>query len=269
MRFPGLALLLSVVATLGSKLLGFLLLFVFGIGLSTPLLIVGTFSSSLNLLPRAGMWMIEVKKLFGFFMFGMCFYYISYIVPFNILSWFIALFIAAAGIYYSYSGVYKAPSPLWKKINCWLGVLLIAGSLMLFFQAYRLNTYAQYDQYNPEQHHIWHTDYEKARSQAQLENKKLFVDFWATFCPVCLAINKTTFTQSFIINSLQHFVLLKVDGTHNANQPFNRLKDTYAIKGFPTFLLIDPQTETVIKEWGSEIYSMAHEELIKEFEQYY
>ena len=58
---PGLALLLTIVATLGNNLLGFLLLFSFGIGLSIPLLIIGTFSSSINILPQAGMWMIEVK----------------------------------------------------------------------------------------------------------------------------------------------------------------------------------------------------------------
>src|SRR5579872_5316108 len=60
---PGLMLLLSIVTTLGSKWLGFLLLFSFGIGLSLPLLLVGTFSTSLNMLPRAGMWMLENKSV--------------------------------------------------------------------------------------------------------------------------------------------------------------------------------------------------------------
>src|SRR5581483_1012022 len=76
---PGLALLLSIVATLGNKFLGFLYLFIFGVGLGLPLLIVGAFSSSLSLLPQAGTWMIEVKKFFSFIIFGMCFYYLSYI----------------------------------------------------------------------------------------------------------------------------------------------------------------------------------------------
>lgn len=265
---PGLALLLSIVATLGSKLLGFLLLFVFGIGLSMPLLLVGTFSSSLDLLPRAGMWMVEIKKLFGFVIFGMCFYYISYIVPFSILSWFIALFVAMTGIYYIYSGLYMPHTTAWKKVISWIGVLLLASSILLFFQAYRAITYAHVDEYDA-QKHLWHTEYEPALIQAHNENKKLFIDFWAVFCPVCLAINKTVFTKQSIIDSLQHFTLLKVDGTHTINKPFNQLKEKYMIQGFPTFLLVDPTTETVIKEWGSEIYSMPNEQLIKEFEFYY
>jgi len=56
---PGLVLLLSIVATLGDRLLGFVLLFSFGIGLSLPLLLIGTFSSSLALLPHAGTWMVD------------------------------------------------------------------------------------------------------------------------------------------------------------------------------------------------------------------
>jgi thioredoxin:protein disulfide reductase len=261
---PGLVLLLSIVATLGNKILGFLLLFAFGIGLSTPLLIVGTFSSSLNLLPKAGLWMVEIKKIFGFMIFGMCFYYISYIVSFTILLWFIGIFTASIGIYYLHSSQTMI-SPTWKKITLFLGILLITCAVIIFFQAYRAMTYGNRDTYDPHKN-LWHTDYENTLNQARKEDKKLFIDFWATFCPVCLAINKTTFTKPKIIAALQTFVMLKVDGTYNSNKPYDRLKDKFGIKGFPTFLLIDPTTETIIKEWGGEIYDMADETLIKEFE---
>ena len=258
---PGLAVLLSIVATLGNKLLGFLLLFVFGVGLSTPLLIVGSFSSSLSLLPRAGMWMIEIKKLFGFMIFGMCFYYISYIVPMTILLWIIALFTAGAGCYYIYSGHNLKHSRVWKKINIWVGIVLVASSIVLLFQAYRITTYAQVDMYSND---LWHTDYDTALAQARLENKKLFIDFWATFCPICLAINKTVLTKPSILKALQEFVMVKVDGTYSSNKPYKQIKDKFSIKGFPTFLLIDPSDETIVKEWGGELYDMQEEQFISE-----
>lgn len=263
---PGLAVLLSIVATLGNKLLGFLLLFVFGIGLSTPLLIVGAFSSSLNLLPRAGTWMIEIKKIFGFMIFGMCFYYISYIVPYTILLWFIGLFIASVGIYYIHSSQSLHSGSL-KKVTLLLGILSMAGSVIVFFQAYRALTYANQDAYDPHKN-LWHTNYEIARMQAQKENKKMFLDFWATFCPVCLAINKTTLTKPSIIAALQKFVMVKVDGSYTSNKPYDLLKEKFGIKGFPTFLLIDPETETIIQEWGGEIYDMPEEKFIDELKKY-
>lgn len=259
---PGLVLLLSIVATLNNIFLGFFLLFVFGIGLSTPLLIVGTFSSSLNLLPRAGLWMVEIKKLFGFMIFGMCFYYINYIIPTSILLWILGAFIAGVGLYYSYTSQKMAES-LWKKINFWLGIVALIASALIFFQAYRYNTYAKEDSYN-EHKNLWHSSYEHALEQARLENKKLFIDFWATFCPVCLAINKTVLTKFALIQALkENYILLKVDGSHNANIPYATLKNKFPIKGFPTFLIVDPTTETIISEFGGELYDMAEEEFIE------
>jgi len=259
---PGLVLLLSIVATLNSKILGFLLLFVFGIGLSTPLLIVGAFSSSLALLPRAGLWMVEIKKLFGFMIFGICFYYINYIIPTQILLWILAIFMVGVGMYYSYTSQKMAPG-VWKKINFWLGIIAMSASILIFFQAYRLATYAKKDAYDNHSH-LWHTTYEGALEQARLENKKLFIDFWATFCPICLAINKTVLTKPAIIEALQeNFVLLKVDGSHNANIPYALLKNKFPIKGFPTFLIVDPVTEVIVSELGGEIYDMDNDMLIE------
>lgn len=259
---PGLVLLLSVVATLNNAFLGFLLLFVFGIGLSTPLLIVGAFSSSLSLLPRAGLWMVEIKKLFGFMIFGMCFYYASYIIPLYILNWFIALFVAAVGIYYLYTSQTLYTSSKTKKFTYLVGILCIATSVVLFFTAYRAVTYGSDDEY--EERGSWHTNYEQALAQAQQEGKKLFIDFWATFCPICLAINKTVLTKPTIINKLQElFVLLKVDGSHNGNVPYNTLRTKFSVTGFPTFLIVDPETEAIVAQFGGELYDMPEDELIK------
>lgn len=79
---PGLALLLTIVATLANKFLGFILLFTFGLGLSTPLVLIGTFSNAMNLLPRAGIWMMTVKKSFGWLLIIMSLYFLNNLVPF-------------------------------------------------------------------------------------------------------------------------------------------------------------------------------------------
>lgn len=71
---PPLAILLTFVAKRGSPVVGFAVLLAFALGMGMLLLVVGTFSSSLSLLPRAGTWMLEVKKFFGFVMVAMCVY---------------------------------------------------------------------------------------------------------------------------------------------------------------------------------------------------
>jgi thiol:disulfide interchange protein DsbD len=257
---PGLALVLTVVATLGSTFLGFLLLFAFGVGLSMPLLVVGTFSSSLNMLPSAGMWMIEVKRLFGFMLLGMCFYYLSYVAPFHILMGLVAATLIIVGIFYINSA--QRSFGFWKSFNHLLGIGLIAGSVVVGYYgvtAYLLppESYCTTDQ---EQ-----MSYECARELALSENKKIFIDFWATFCPVCLAINKKVLPDETVKKSLENYIILKVDGTYDSNEPFATLEKKYDIKGFPTFLIVDPKTETVIERLGAEIYDMKPTELADTF----
>jgi thiol:disulfide interchange protein len=255
---PGLALLLSVVAALGNKILGFLMLFVFGVGLSMPLLIVGTFSSSLNLLPRAGLWMVEIKKLFGFIMLGMCLYYASYIVPLTYMLWITALFLLSIAAYYLYHSL-SLKNTL-RLVTTLLGFSLIAAATVVGIQAFNATFSAQEKHTEDE---LWLTDYAHALQEARAEHKKLFIDFWATFCPICLAINKKVLTRPATLAALRkQYVLLKVDGTYASNETYAQLRTLYNITGFPTFLVVDPTTEQVTLRMGGEIYEMPEAELI-------
>jgi len=53
------------VGSSGSVVYGASLLFTFAFGLGFLLLILGTFAGVLASLPRAGAWMVTVKKVFG------------------------------------------------------------------------------------------------------------------------------------------------------------------------------------------------------------
>lgn len=58
-----------------SALMGFLYLFVFSLGMCSLLIAVGVSTGTLSRLPRAGMWMVRIKKLFGVVMLGVAEYY--------------------------------------------------------------------------------------------------------------------------------------------------------------------------------------------------
>ncbi len=132
---PGLLLLLTLVTTFNNMLLGFGLLFVFGIGLGIPLLIIGTFSGSLNVLPRAGQWMVDVKQFFGFIMLATAFYFLQAIVPWHILSASFWIFALVVGIFYLYQGQRASHKTyLFKNL---IGIILVALSVYLFFYAYK------------------------------------------------------------------------------------------------------------------------------------
>jgi cytochrome c-type biogenesis protein len=72
---PAFAVVLTWVSTTQSAVLGFLYLFVFSLGMTALLAVVGVSSGSIALLPRAGAWMVWVKKGAGVVMLAMAEYY--------------------------------------------------------------------------------------------------------------------------------------------------------------------------------------------------
>jgi thiol:disulfide interchange protein DsbD len=73
---PVMAAVLTWVTRTKSAVLGFVYLFVFSIGMCALLVAVGVSSGSLSRLPRAGVWMIRVKKTFGLVMLAVAEYYL-------------------------------------------------------------------------------------------------------------------------------------------------------------------------------------------------
>lgn len=72
---PAFAAVLTWVATTRSGWLGFVYLFVFSLGMTALLVVVGLFSGTLAALPKAGVWMAWIKKGAGIVLLGMAEYY--------------------------------------------------------------------------------------------------------------------------------------------------------------------------------------------------
>ena len=73
---PVMAAVLTWVSTTKSGVLGFIYLFVFSIGMCALLVVVGLFSGTVARLPRAGAWMVWVKRLFALIMLAVAEYYL-------------------------------------------------------------------------------------------------------------------------------------------------------------------------------------------------
>jgi len=72
---PAFAAVLTWVAGTKSGALGFLYLFAFSLGMTAILVVVGLFSGSIAALPRAGRWMVWMKKAGGVVLIAMAEYY--------------------------------------------------------------------------------------------------------------------------------------------------------------------------------------------------
>jgi len=73
---PVMAAVLTWVTTTKRAALGFVYLFTFSLGLCALLVVVGLFSGTVARLPRAGAWMVWVKRGFALVMLGVAEYYL-------------------------------------------------------------------------------------------------------------------------------------------------------------------------------------------------
>lgn len=72
---PAFAVVLTWVATTQNAIMGFVYLFVFSLGMTALLVVVGLSSGTLAALPKAGRWMVWIKKGAGIIMLGVAEYY--------------------------------------------------------------------------------------------------------------------------------------------------------------------------------------------------
>ena len=72
---PAFAAVLTWVASTRSGVLGFVYLFVFSLGMTALLVVVGLFSGTVATLPKAGIWMVWIKRAAGVIMLAMAEYY--------------------------------------------------------------------------------------------------------------------------------------------------------------------------------------------------
>ena len=73
---PVMAAVLTWVTATKSGVLGFIYLFVFSLGMCTLLIVVGLFSGTVARLPRAGAWMVWIKRVFALIMLAVAEYYL-------------------------------------------------------------------------------------------------------------------------------------------------------------------------------------------------
>ncbi len=259
---PGLLLLLTLVTNIGSLFMGFILLFAFGFGLGIPLLLIGTFSGSLSMLPRAGAWMVDIKQFFGFIMLATCFYFLNILVPSFILNWAMALFIMIVGIFY----LKTAPSTrgTTARIKNGFGILLVAASVYAFFHAYKV-TDMHFNQ--KEQCTIWISDFQKGLQIAQNNHKLLLLDIGAPYCSICKAIDKKLFAQQNVLTVLENFVTVKIDDLEK-DEVTKAIQKQFHILGAPTIIVWDPEKSTEVYRWGAELYDFSVDEFIKALEQF-
>jgi thiol:disulfide interchange protein len=134
---PVLIALLSWVSQSGNVFLGFLLTFIFSLGMGIIFLLVGTFSGVISAMPRGGNWMNYIKYFFSIILIGGGIYIINLIAPawLNLLLW--GIFLVAVSVFI---GLFKTHEGYGFRRRAYKFIVLVLflTGIFLFYKSLEL-----------------------------------------------------------------------------------------------------------------------------------
>ncbi len=250
---PFVAGILLYIATAGSPILGFLILFVFAIGLGTLYIVIGTFSSAISALPGSGGWMEQVKKFFGFVLLLMAVYFLRTIVSPEIVAFITALLLLALGVFGGGLDRLTPESGFFLRLKKYIGILaIIVGVYLLGGTILRQGFIlppagdwlpAQMGTTRSDERSLiqWSSDLESGLAQAQRDGRPVLIDTWATWCINCKVLEKETFGNAAVADEARRFVALKVQLENSGTEITKDFMQRFGLKHYslPTTLLLD------------------------------
>lgn len=242
---PVLVAILTYVASTQNKVMGFLFLFTYAVGLGLIFIAMGVFTELSRALPRSGPWMNAFKFILGTLMLSAFYYYLELLLP---ERWFdLALgvgLIILASVYGAFLAADQVASPLNKIRKGLMQAVLLVGVGYIALAAFELRPYIRgrimaNDSLNQIQKLQWQVYSEDLLAEAAKNRKPVIIDFWAEWCAACHELEEHTFSDARVRAMGQNFVFLKFDATKDSDK-LRELKKKYGIQGLPTVIFINP-----------------------------
>ncbi|MEL7967911.1 protein-disulfide reductase DsbD [Vreelandella neptunia] len=239
------------ISSTGDAAMGGSVLFALGMGMGVPLLLVGTFGTTL--LPRSGAWMNGVKIAFGLLLLGVAIWMIERLVaaPIALLLW-AALAIGTALALGALS--FNQPQG-WPRARQTLGLLLLAWGIVLVIGAAQggsnpLRPLAATSSISGEPQ-TEALDFIKVNSLNELEaaiaqaegaNQPVFVHFTADWCISCKLLERDVYPDPQVSAAFRDYTLIAADVTHTDSQS-RELLNQFNLFGPPSLLFFSQGEE--------------------------
>ncbi|MGK0547802.1 protein-disulfide reductase DsbD [Halomonas cupida] len=234
----------------GDAWLGGTALLALGLGMGTPLLLVGALGP--RLLPRPGPWMNRVKVLFGFILLGMALYFLGRVLgaALTLGLWGAWLIGVAVALHQVGRSDRPLPGQLISRtaglvLGLW-GSLLVIGSAGGATDPLRPLAFVESADNHGAASVSFMSRFEEPENLTALEQRIAtadgqwtLVDVYADWCVSCKVIEEEVFGDPRVQAALDNVQLLRPDVTAN-DADDQAMMNEYGIIGPPTLLLIGP-----------------------------
>lgn len=241
------------IAQSGNILLGGLALFVMSFAMGIPLLLIGL--GGKRFLPKPGIWMEEINKLFGFIMLIMAVWMLSRIINQNIAM----LIYGVIGIFFAvFMGGFDRAKSTFMKFKKSICIFVFIYSILLIIgfasEATDVSKPLQniISQKNNNQISNKEISFKYAKNLKELKDiihsskKPVMIDFWATWCVNCKEL-ENVFQDDEVKKKLFEFELVKIDVTNSNNDNKEMMKE-FAVYGPPALIFFKDGVELKNKQ---------------------
>lgn len=229
--------LVTVVATKGDALYGFVMFFTLALGLGLPYLFLALFSGKLKALPRAGLWMEAVKHIFGFIMIAMAIYYAGPLLPKEVNHYLLPVYGILVAIFLVFFDKTANANKGFVKFKTIFSVLIVAVSVYALWPTKEVSI-------------AWQPFEQTAFNEAKGGGEKIIIDFSAEWCVPCRELDAQTFSDEKVIDASKDFKAFKADMTKTGSEETEKLRKEFNVIGVPTVLIFDSKGNEVKRITG-------------------
>ncbi len=218
---------------------GALLLFTLGFGMGLPLLLASILGA--KALPKAGLWMNQIKVLFAFLMLALALYFIR---PLLSEGWMQGLSLLLGLSFIGYV-LYRA---LWQKSPLrplYLVILIVAVPYVIYSQYQQSQRFFVEQSSQQAQWQVAQTAAEFQQILAQApKDRGIVIDAYADWCVACQPIEHRILKSAQVQQALSPYTLIKLDLSHY-DASHQQLLNQWDILGPPTYLFLSPTQQEI------------------------